>query len=56
MRKIIYSLRVMTELAIRGFQPIAAMPNPKNAEFNCWVYDLTPELQAALDEVFEDGC
>lgn len=55
MHKIIYSFRVMTELAVRGFQPIATMPNPKDAQYNCWVYVLTPELQEALDEVFEHG-
>lgn len=55
MHKIIYSVRIMTELAVRGFQPIATMPNPKDSQYNCWVYVLTPELQEALDEVFEHG-
>lgn len=52
-KKIIYSLRVMIELAVRGFQPIAIMPNPKDPHYNCWIYVLTPQLEEALSEVFK---
>lgn len=40
--RVIYSLRIYTQLLVLGFQPITTMPNPKHAEFNCWVFENTP--------------
>lgn len=48
--KIIYSLRIHIELQRRGFVPLLEMKNPKNQNFNCWVYEETPELLSAFDE------
>lgn len=53
--KIIYSMRVMLILQQKGFEPLATMPNPQHPEFNCWVYELTQELQTALDEILGGG-
>ena len=49
--KIIYSMRIMLQLVDRGFQPLTTMPNPQHPEFNCWVFELTEELQNVLDEL-----
>lgn len=53
--KIIYSLKIMTQLVDKGFIPKAMMPNPRFPQFNCWIYEITPEFQKALDEVLDDG-
>lgn len=50
--KVIYSMRVMLALVNKGFQPKSIMPNPRDPQYNCWIYELTPELQEALDEIF----
>lgn len=31
------------------------MPNPQHPEYNCWVYELTDELEEALDEILGGG-
>lgn len=49
--KIIYSLRVYTQLVIQGFQPIATMPNPQHPEFNCWIFENTEELEEAFGSI-----
>lgn len=54
-QKIIYSLKIHLALCKRGFNPISVMPNPKKPEFNCWVYERTPALDLAFDEIVR-GC
>lgn len=49
--KIIYSLRIHLALKMHGFTPIETMPNYYREGFVCWVYELTPELQAVLDSL-----
>ena len=49
--KIIYALRIHVELQKRGFNYITEMRNPKNPHLNCWVYELTEELERTLDEL-----
>ena len=34
-----------------GFKSIAEMRNPQNPNFNCWVYEATPELLKAFDKL-----
>lgn len=51
--KIIYSLKIHIELGKRGFHFITEMRNPKNSQFNCWVYEATPELLKAFDEILK---
>lgn len=43
-KQIIYSLKVVNELIKRGFTPSLTMPNPIKPQFNCWVFDVTPEF------------
>ena len=50
-KKIIYSLRVYLELKERGFDPIATSQNPQKPNFLCWIYERTPELDVALNEL-----
>ena len=49
--KIIYSLKIHIALQNMGFKSIAEMRNPQNQNFNCWVYEATPELLKAFDEL-----
>ncbi len=49
--KIIYSMRVMLALCAAGFEPLAVMPNPQHPEYNCWVFELTEDLQNELDKI-----
>ena len=49
--KIIYSLRIHLALKQKGFVPIETMPNYLKEGFVCWVYELTPALQAVLDSL-----
>lgn len=49
--KIIYSLRVYIELQNRGFTPLTAINNPHKPHLMCWVFDETPELLTAVDEI-----
>lgn len=49
--KVIYALRVHIELQKRGFVYLTEMRNPQNPHLNCWVYELTDELQTTLDEL-----
>ena len=49
--KIIYSLSIHLELQKRGFKFLTEMKNPRNQNFNCWVYEETPELVKVFDEI-----
>lgn len=49
--KTIYSLKVHTQLAIKGFKPICTMPNPKKEQYNCWIYEDSIELEDAFREI-----
>jgi hypothetical protein len=49
--KIIYSLKVMTTLVEMGFFPVHEMPNPKNPEYTCWVFERSEEFDIALQRV-----
>lgn len=51
--KIIYSLRIHTQLQLLGFQYLKMMPNPQDEKFNCWIYERTPEFMKALSAVIE---
>ena len=47
--KVIYSLRIHLALQRLGFTYLTEMKNPYNQQFNCWVYEETPELLSAFD-------
>ncbi len=51
--KIIYSLRVYLELKDRGIEPIATTSNPQKPNFMCWIYERTPGLLEALDDIMK---
>ena len=54
-KQIIYSLKVMRQLLERGFVPEQTIPNPIKPQFNCWIFEVTEDLQTALDEVLGGG-
>ena len=39
--KIVYSLRVHTQLQLWGFKHIGMMPNPQDEKYSCWIYERT---------------
>ena len=49
--KIIYSKRIAVELRKRGFKILEVQVNEYHPEFNCWVFEASPELFKALDEL-----
>ena len=51
--KIVYSLRVHTQLQLLGFKHIGMMPNPQDEKYSCWIYERTPEFMNALTAIIE---
>lgn len=49
--KIVYSLRIHIILEQNGFHYITEMKNPQHPNYNCWVYDATPEFLATFDSI-----
>ena len=54
--KIIYSLRIHVALLAQGFKPVVEMKNPRQENFNCWVYEETSDLLEAFDKLIREGC
>lgn len=54
-QKIVYSLRIFLELQKMGFNPIATTTNPSNQNLMCWIFEKTPEFDAALTAAIEGG-
>lgn len=52
--KIIYSLRIHLKLQEMGFKYLIEMKNPQNMRFNCWVYEATPQLLEAFDNILRE--
>lgn len=53
--KIVYSLKIHTQLQLKGFEYLTVMPNPKNEKYNCWVYEATPAFNKAFDAIVDEG-
>lgn len=53
--RIIYSKRIMTKLVEAGYIPKGTMPNPTKQDFLCWIFEITPGFQEALDKFIEEG-
>lgn len=53
--KIVYSLRIHTQLQLRGFECLGSMPNPKNANLTCWMYEQSNEFTKVFNELINDG-
>ena len=52
--KIIYSLRIHLKLQEMGFKYLTEMKNPQNMRFNCCVYEATPQLLEAFDNILRE--
>lgn len=46
-------LRMVEWLRSKGFLPFTTIPDIKNPVYSVWLYDRTPELEAAVTEYFE---
>lgn len=53
--KIVYTLRIHTQLQLLGIPYLIEMKNPKDNRFTCWVYEDTPELAAAFEKIMREG-
>lgn len=51
--KVIYTLRLHVELQKLGFNCVTEMKNPKKPNYNCWVYEVTPEFIEAFSKIVE---
>lgn len=52
--KIVYSLRIHTQLQIRGIQPLCSMPNPRNEKYLCWIYKKDNNFVKAFNEIISE--
>ena len=52
--KIIYSFRIKNLLELKGFQPMYETDNPKNKKYKCWMFEATPALLEAFDELLRE--
>lgn len=46
----IYTMRMARHLIDIGFEPVAMLPNPKDLHKDVWIFNKTPELEAACAE------
>lgn len=49
--KIIYSKRVAYELRKQGYPIVRVEINPNKPQFDCWVFEETAEMLAALTNI-----
>lgn len=47
-------LRLLDFLLKKGFKVQATLPNARNPQFKCWMFDRTPDLLAAVDEFYNN--
>lgn len=47
--------RMMCFLHKKGFKPVEVLPNMHDVNKNVWVYDNSPELEAAIDEYVQQA-
>lgn len=52
--KIIYALRVHTQLQLLGIPYLIEMKNPKDSKYTCWVYEETPEFLRAFEKIMKE--
>lgn len=53
--KVIFSRQIAMMLLEQGFQPVEVFKNPEYPKYNCYRFELTEELQIALDKIFVEG-
>lgn len=53
--KTIFSLRIRLALRDVGFEPIMESDNPYKEGLKCWVYEETPDFQAAFDAIMKEA-
>lgn len=47
-------MRLLDYLIKLGFEPCAECPDATNWRFKNWIFENTPELEAAVEKYFED--
>lgn len=52
--KIVYALRVHTQLQLLGIPYLIEMKNPKDSRYTCWVYEDTPEFAIAFERIMKE--
>lgn len=49
--KTVYMPRIAAELRRRGFQILRVEVNPKKPQYDCYVFEATPEMLEAFGEI-----
>ena len=47
----VYTRRIAYELRLKGFRILRTEINPKHPQFECWIFEKSPELLAAFEEL-----
>lgn len=49
--KIVYSLRIATELIRRGHKVITTIPNPEEPRYTTWIFEVDDTLELDFEEI-----
>lgn len=49
----VYTKRIAYELRKRGFRIIRTDVNPKHPEYDCWIFEKSPEMLSAFNEIVD---
>lgn len=47
-------LRMLEWLKNKGFKPVKMIPDATNDKYNWWLFEVSPELEKAVDEYFAE--
>ena len=53
--KIVYNMKYAIQLKLKGHQVITTMPNPKNNNLICWIFNRDQTFDSDLSEIIEEG-
>ena len=52
---IVYKMKLAMALMEKGHKPLSTMPNPKNSQLMCWVFQKTDSFLKDFEELVEEG-
>lgn len=52
---IVYKMKLAMALMNRGHNPISTMPNPKNSNLICWVFQKTSSFLQDFEQLVKEG-
>lgn len=51
---IVYTMRLAMSLMAIGYTPLSTMPNPKNPNLICWIFQKTPEFLKDFEKLIKE--